>query len=188
MKSDDNAFIVSVMASDRVGIIADVTAAIQQANGNLEDVTQTVMRGYFTMLMLVALPGGAAAAERLEAALKERKSLSGAVISVVPYRPPKGGSPHAGGDADSQYVLTASGPDRPGIVAAFSAFLKANGINIVDLSSCIRDGEYTMVWLVSIPPEIDVRALQERLATELSPLALKIGLRHQDIFRRTNEI
>ena len=188
MKSDDNAFIVSVMASDRVGIVADVTAAIQAADGNLEDVTQTVMRGYFTMLMLVELPGGAAAADNLASALRRRPGLSGAVVSVVPYRPPKAGSPHAGGDADSQYVLTASGPDRPGIVAAFSAFLKGNGINIVDLSSCIKGGEYTMVWLISIPPEIDVRALQGRLAAELSPLALKIGLRHQDIFRRTNEI
>ncbi len=188
MRSDDNAFIVSVMASDRVGIVADVTAAIQKADGNLEDVTQTVMRGYFTMLMLVELPGGQAAADKLAAALRQRESLTGAVISVVPYRPPKGGSPHAGGDADSQYVLTASGPDRPGIVASFSNFLKSNKINIIDLSSCIKDGEYTMVWLVSIPPEIDVHALRERLTQELSPLALKIGLRHQDIFRRTNEI
>jgi len=189
MQANSNAFIVSVMASDRVGIIADVAGAISAIGGNLEDVSQTVMRGYFTMIMLVALPGGSADAAELDKRLKAMASLQDAAITVAPYRPMEGGNGDEGRDASSIYVLTASGPDQPGIVAQFAQYLKERGINIVDLSSCnAASQDYTMVWLISIPQEINVRRLQEQLTQDLAPLKMKIGIRHRDIFRRTNEI
>ena len=187
MQANENAFIVSVMASDRVGIIADVAGAISAIGGNLEDVSQTVMRGYFTMIMLAELPGGSADAAELDKRLRAMASLQDAAITVAPYRPMDEGSGE--GDAASIYVLTASGPDQPGIVAQFAQYLKERGINIVDLSSCNAESlDYTMVWLISIPREINVRRLQEQLTQDLAPLKMKIGIRHRDIFRRTNEI
>ena len=45
--------IVSVFSKDRVGIIADVTNLIASMNINILDLSQTVMDGIFTMIMLV---------------------------------------------------------------------------------------------------------------------------------------
>lgn len=45
--------IVTVLGKDRVGIIADVTALMAQYGVNVLDITQTVLQGYFTMIMLV---------------------------------------------------------------------------------------------------------------------------------------
>ncbi len=43
--------IVTVVGKDRVGIIAGVCTALAQFNVNVLDISQTVMQGYFTMMM-----------------------------------------------------------------------------------------------------------------------------------------
>ena len=39
-------FVISIMARDRVGIVADVATAIKNLEGNLGDLSQTVLSGY----------------------------------------------------------------------------------------------------------------------------------------------
>ena len=43
--------IVTVVGKDRVGIIACVCTALAEFNVNVLDISQTVMQGYFTMMM-----------------------------------------------------------------------------------------------------------------------------------------
>ena len=43
--------IVTVVGKDRVGIIAGVCTALANYNINVLDISQTVMQGYFTMMM-----------------------------------------------------------------------------------------------------------------------------------------
>ncbi len=45
--------IVTVIGEDRVGIIASVCAQLSDQNVNVLDITQTILAGYFTMIMLV---------------------------------------------------------------------------------------------------------------------------------------
>lgn len=45
--------IVTVVGQDRVGIIAAVCAKLAEYNVNVLDISQTVMQGYFTMMMAV---------------------------------------------------------------------------------------------------------------------------------------
>ena len=44
--------IVTVVGKDRVGIIANVCTALANYNVNVLDINQTVMQGYFTMMMV----------------------------------------------------------------------------------------------------------------------------------------
>ena len=43
--------IVTVVGKDRVGIIAGVCTVLAKYNVNVLDINQTVMQGYFTMMM-----------------------------------------------------------------------------------------------------------------------------------------
>ena len=43
--------IVTVVGKDRVGIIAEVCMQLASYNINVLDISQTVMQGYFTMMM-----------------------------------------------------------------------------------------------------------------------------------------
>ena len=50
--------IVSVLGKDRTGIIAAVSTAIAKMDGNILDISQTVLRdSVFTMVMLVDIAG-----------------------------------------------------------------------------------------------------------------------------------
>ncbi len=49
--------IVTVVGQDRVGIIAAVCAKLAEFNVNVLDISQTVMQGYFTMMMATEVSG-----------------------------------------------------------------------------------------------------------------------------------
>lgn len=45
--------IISVFSKDRIGIIADVSTLVSSMRVNILDLNQTIMDGFFTMVMLV---------------------------------------------------------------------------------------------------------------------------------------
>ena len=47
--------VITVIGTDRPGIIALVSAALYRCNVNILDINQTIMSGYFTMIMMVDL-------------------------------------------------------------------------------------------------------------------------------------
>lgn len=47
--------IITIIGKDKVGIIAGVSTLLSVNNVNILDINQTVMREYFTMIMLVEL-------------------------------------------------------------------------------------------------------------------------------------
>ncbi len=47
--------IVTVIGKDKSGIIAKVSAAIAESQVNIEDISQTIVQGNFTMIMLCDL-------------------------------------------------------------------------------------------------------------------------------------
>ena len=49
--------VVTVVGKDQVGIIAHVCVRLAQYNVNVLDISQTVMQGYFTMMMVVDVEG-----------------------------------------------------------------------------------------------------------------------------------
>lgn len=44
--------IVTVIGKDKAGIIAKVSGALAENNVNIEDISQSIVQGYFTMIML----------------------------------------------------------------------------------------------------------------------------------------
>ncbi len=71
--------IVTVVGKDQVGIIAGVCNTLAADNINVLDISQTVMQGYFTMMMMVDLSQCQTPFDRLDAALKsfgEERGLS----------------------------------------------------------------------------------------------------------------
>ena len=67
--------VVTVVGKDRVGIIAAVCTDLAALNVNVLDIRQTVMQGYFTMMMVVEVTEStlpvAELAQRLEEKGKE---------------------------------------------------------------------------------------------------------------------
>lgn len=70
--------ILTVLGKDKAGIIAAVSTILAQNNVNIEDISQTVMQGYFTMIMLVNLENSAISFGKLQ----ELASKKGEEIGV----------------------------------------------------------------------------------------------------------
>ena len=68
--------LISVTGLDATGIIAKVATKLSEMNINILDITQTILGGYFTMMMVVDLDGAgmefAAIDEALEPIRKEK--------------------------------------------------------------------------------------------------------------------
>ena len=45
--------VVTVIGADRVGIVAGVTKELAKENINILDISQTIVQGYFNMMMIV---------------------------------------------------------------------------------------------------------------------------------------
>ena len=64
--------VVTVVGKDRVGIIGNVCIKLAQYNVNVLDISQTVMQGYFTMMMVVDVSGATLPVAELAQKLEEK--------------------------------------------------------------------------------------------------------------------
>lgn len=69
---------ITVMGRDKVGIIAGVSARLSQWNVNIEDISQTILQGTFTMIMAVDVSG----ADCEISVLADRLNALGAELGV----------------------------------------------------------------------------------------------------------
>ena len=74
--------IVTIIGSDRVGIIAGVTTQIAEANVNILDISQSVIREFFTMIMMVDLSQSPLTFHELSEKLAERGEKLGVKVEI----------------------------------------------------------------------------------------------------------
>ena len=74
--------IVTVVGKDQVGIIAGVCNALADNRINVLDISQTIMEGYFTMMMVVDLAECRAPFDALRTSLKEYGESRGLSIRI----------------------------------------------------------------------------------------------------------
>lgn len=177
--------IISVMAKDRPGIIAEITGAIYALKGDLADLNQSILCGYLTMILIASFEEEVTredvlaeishirSGEKYEVLIKEMD-----IPIEIAHTPPP---------ADT-YILTAQGKNRSGLVHSISQFCFSHGINILDLATTLNEDQYTMVL------QLDMRQIAsiEHIAADLDIFSrdsgLKLVIQHNDIFRVTNEI
>ena len=86
-------------------------------------------------------------------------------------------------------VITVIGEDKVGIIAAVSAVLAKNGVNILTISQTILDGIFNMVMICEMPEGSEnLSKLQEELARKSDELHVQIKAQHQDIFKSMHRI
>ena len=75
--------IITVVGSDKVGIIAEVSALLAKHKINIADITQTILSGNFVMMMMVSLDGADITIDALRTILSEASSSMGVEINVM---------------------------------------------------------------------------------------------------------
>ncbi|MFA6294443.1 MAG: ACT domain-containing protein, partial [Victivallales bacterium] len=180
--------VISVMAKDRPGIVADVTGIISDFKGNLADLSQTTLCGYFTMILVASFPDGTST-EKLREALSEKGGSRNPEYSFeIGIKETSILKREESSPSESMYILTADGEDQIGLVAKVSAFCKKHRINILDLSTRADNDRYTMILLLDISSVKSLSGIRKALGEFSHSTGLNTELQHRDIFVATNEI
>ncbi len=177
--------VISVMSKDRPGIIADITGAILSLGGDLADLNQSVLGGYFTMILIAEFDDTVTAEDvfagfshissetRIEANIKEMD----VDLEIEKNKLPK-----------ETFVVTAQAINRKGLVKTMGDFFYSRNINVMDLVTAREKQRYTMIFQVDLS-EIDSMEILRREIEELATReTLDLVLQHNDIFKATHEV
>ena len=74
--------IITVVGKDKVGIIAKVCTYLADANINILDISQTILQGYFNMIMVVDINKDSKSIEIVGDELTQLGAEIGVVINV----------------------------------------------------------------------------------------------------------
>jgi glycine cleavage system transcriptional repressor len=175
-------YIVTVTAADRVGIVFSVAGTIRDHSGNILELSQTVMRGYFTIILAVefAEPRDP---RKLAAEITERGKRFDMTVAVIEQK----AVPEAQVPGGERFILTVLGADHPGNIHGITSCLAAHGVNIVDLHARADGARFSLIMEAFLPADLSpatVRAELERFGRELG---LEAFVQHENIFLATSE-
>ncbi len=170
-----SAFAVALIGRDRPGIVAAAAGAMRELGCNLEDVTTTILRGHFAMVLVVETP-----AEVTAELLHER--LAGATrhldLRLAAWPVELGDTEFA-----ATHVLTVYGKDQVGIVHEVATALSARGVNIADMTCRLHDQAeptYLLTLELALPPGESEQGLRDALDARLEPMGLDFNLNPLD--------
>lgn len=171
---------LSAVGRDRPGIVAQTTAVLLRHGVNVEDSRMSILRGHFTMMLVLGIPDGAdeaALAADLKAVAGEL-SLEALTLSEVEPA-------DAAGPAAPTHVVTVYGVDHPGIVHHATATLAGHGVNVTDLETRLAESGddpplYALTIEVAVPTGLDPAELEAALAGMATRESVEVSLRELD--------
>lgn len=75
--------IITVVGSDKVGIIARVTAFLAKHSINIADITQTILSGNFVMMMMVDLSNSDISIDELRKEMLDEGKDMGVEVNIM---------------------------------------------------------------------------------------------------------
>lgn len=182
-----NAYVLNVLSDDHPGIVAAVCNAVERAGGNIDACSQTVLSGYFTLIIVVSFPCEVDCQALAAEIQGPPQADTGLQVMARPFNESAEASQHLPGKVE-KFVITAFGQDKPGIVKRFSQYLAGKDINIVDLYGDRRGGDFVLISEVEIPARWEISMLQADLEQLGSEEGFTVHLQHENVFVATNQL
>lgn len=176
-------YIVTVTAIDCVGIVHSVTGTLRDHGGNILELSQTVMRDYFTIILAVEFPEPRNT-RTLSAAIIANGAKFDLNVEVIAAGTPAHVAVVENGE---RFILTVLGVDRPGNIHGISECLMRNGVNIVDLHARSDGEKFSLVMEAFLPQALSPGVVRQALEQFGRGLGLESYVQHENIFLATTE-
>ena len=85
-------------------------------------------------------------------------------------------------------VVSVTGKDRTGIIAAVAGELAASSINILDISQTLVNGNFVMIMTVEAPDDTDIGTIGERVQSSIKGWGLLVHVQHEDLFTHMHRV
>ena len=133
-----NVYLVSVLSSDKTGLVSVISGCLFDLGINLGSTSFTILGSGAKFTAVCESASGVSKAD-LEEALASLPELSGAEIQVVDFE----FSPKPAANTEITHRITIQGGDHPGLVARLTEVFMEFDANIVRLNAepIINDGE-----------------------------------------------
>jgi len=180
-------YTASFLGRDCPGVVATIGHILEDSGCNIQEVTQTILSGEFAAIFVVAAP--AADAESLRTKLSAGLAQAKVDLSVL-VRPAIQGQWGENLHCEP-FVVTADGPDKPGLIAAMSRVFARHGVNIESLKAILGEGganHALFVFEVMVPDRVDLGRLRRELACEGQTHELRVSVQHRDIFEAVHRV
>jgi predicted amino acid-binding ACT domain protein len=181
MTTPSPSHLLTVLTPDQTGIIAGITALLDELDVGVLALSQTVVHDWFTVLISVDVPAVVETdvlRDKVQAQIGREAS-----VTIVAHR--AGAATDVVGD---RYVLTATGGAARGLVPTVSAIVAARGGNFTDFYSQLIGDQVTMVAEVDLPADVALDQLQIDLRHATAHADLHVRVQHHRLFVATNEI
>ena len=156
---------VTVIGEDRPRIVATVSRVLFEAGCNLEDVSSTILRGHFSMVLIVRAPAGTSA----DLLQRNFMRVAGEMRLVIAVRPVSEAPVEV---SPPTHMVSVYGADRPGIVYRIAETLGDAKVNITDLTSRVIGPDeapvYALMLEVAAPEGADLESSLREAANDLS--------------------
>ena len=166
-------FAVTAIGLDRPGIVAGVSGALLELDGNVEDSQMSILRGHFAVMLVVQVPDEVDQGQLAERLGEVRDELGLEALTVAPV----------GAGADSvrpSHVVSVYGADSKGIVHSISAALAGLGVDITDLETTLagtpEEPAYVMVLEIALGGAT-VAEVEEALQRAAERIGVEVTLR-----------
>ena len=180
--------VITILGRDRPGIVASVAGKLLELECNIEDVSQTILQTEFAAIFIVSI-SGERPIRQLEDSLSKTLSPAGLHVSLSPLD--EGVSPESSGSFEP-FVVTTSGPDRLGLVAAIAEIISSSNGNITNMRAAFRGGnepsKNVMIYEIDLPSDADLSEFRRSLMKRARGLDLDLSLQHRDIFRAIHRV
>ena len=154
--------ILTMTAANRVGILSAVTRALTDLGCDLRELSQTVVRGYFTMIFLAEFPD-----ELGEDIIQAHINDTCRTFEIdVAIRDPKRDTQSESAEGTSSlHMLRMGGENQPGVLRQLSTVLCVHQADIIGMRAVRLPGGhgFEMVMKISFSGESDIRTLVDDL-------------------------
>jgi glycine cleavage system transcriptional repressor len=180
---------VSVIGRDRPGIVASIAKVLFQNRCNIEDLSQTAIRGQFAKILITST----ASEESFLSLKQDFDHLAGDLDLEIHLKLIKREQMQVFDTSETEpFVITVRGKDRPGLVYGIAEILAERSINITKLDARVAliggKQEYIQLFEVDIPKRLDYGLIQEKLRQRGQEMGILVDLQHKEIFRAINQI
>jgi glycine cleavage system transcriptional repressor len=173
---------VTVLGTDRPGIVCEVASLLADNACNIDDLTQTVLQDEFAGIFLVSLPQSVTANQLLEILSDGLNSLG-----IYPYVKPV--EPKQTTDtiqAVEPFVVVCIGDDQVGLIAAVTCQMKRMQVNITNISSVTGSSSFAnrviTIFEVDVPADLELQELTTALYQIGEQRGIQVTVQHKKIF------
>ena len=168
--------IITMAAANRAGILAAVTKAMSELGGDLREASQTVVRGFFTMIFSAEFPDtmDPSVVRHLQDACRPfgiDLAIRDASVQLTAHN-----AAHAG---TRSFRLRIGGRNQPGALRRLSQMMSMKGIDITGMHAVrTEEGQaFEMVLKLAVPQDSTVENLLKELESAGQEFEITADLR-----------